>query len=798
MDAITVTGIFIGLIAAVFIWFLKELIGHVGRYKESLSNFKSNFQELLESKEVNLASLSNKNQKLATTHCLLVQKNGREFLKFTGKKLNLNKSLEYIVPMITDHGLKSIPAILTTLGILGTFIGISLGLYSFGNAVDSSQLIAQSNSLMLGMKTAFWTSAAGMSLSGIVMAILTYYQKKWQKDYSKQVNEIKGQTREVSATDLLSRVAFNLENKESEHQNFSELIAVLKKQAEKPVLDADKFKSILEDSLSAPLQAKLAEIENISNKNFQKNDQLAADIGSAVSSSLSSLLQDNVTAPIKHEIQQLHQDGVARGVEILLDIKDKLDESNDVTLSGIQSIVETNIAMPITSLVAEVQKNKGLTASDLETIIVNNVTRSLSESNSNTNNILTELATLENELRKIEPITAHDVGVIVTENITLPIGYKLDSIGTGISELAKDRSSEFERLVISMKTQIVEPITQELSETNRVVEKFAEVSNELNQSVSKTVEKMAEATQSINNFEEKTLLKLNEFAGSLDKSLTEFAENSTASLTSITQKIGDVVELGSESIKEQTNAFTVLIDESKGMFNAQSQALESIGITSAKLLTTAKTELEQGLGDIDTKVINMSAVVQDELEQFRINYQDNLKLFFDTQSIALEESLGKQNKGLTDAVDKFKGVFEEEYSKRHGFLNSLNEQYENLMKSAKTIEHLAETIGLSKVGRFGELEHLTDSIGRQVSQMNKSFEKASKNFETVALKMQPQMDDYFKRANEGVEKYFSSFDNVSSRIHSQLFEAAEFLIVARKEQLETEKLSDNGNVKDNR
>lgn len=50
------------------------------------------------------------------------------------------------------------PSILTTLGIFGTFIGVALGLYQFDvNAVEDSV-----PSLLEGLKTAFWSSIAGL------------------------------------------------------------------------------------------------------------------------------------------------------------------------------------------------------------------------------------------------------------------------------------------------------------------------------------------------------------------------------------------------------------------------------------------------------------------------------------------------------------------------------------------------------------------------------------------------------------------------------------------------------------
>lgn len=69
---------------------------------------------------------------------------------------NLKKRKKF-VPYIYN----SIPSVFTTLGILGTFVGIYAGLQSF-NVNDINASIPQ---LLMGLKTAFFTSIVGIILS---------------------------------------------------------------------------------------------------------------------------------------------------------------------------------------------------------------------------------------------------------------------------------------------------------------------------------------------------------------------------------------------------------------------------------------------------------------------------------------------------------------------------------------------------------------------------------------------------------------------------------------------------------
>lgn len=71
-----------------------------------------------------------------------------------------------------------IPNALTSLGILGTFIGISIGLYHF----DPRDIDNSITSLLEGMQTAFYTSLIGMSSSIFYQVLHRIFATRNQKD----------------------------------------------------------------------------------------------------------------------------------------------------------------------------------------------------------------------------------------------------------------------------------------------------------------------------------------------------------------------------------------------------------------------------------------------------------------------------------------------------------------------------------------------------------------------------------------------------------------------------------------
>ncbi|TWO34724.1 hypothetical protein E1J38_002370 [Seonamhaeicola sediminis] len=85
-----------------------------------------------------------------------------------------NKGVEKVIPYVYD----SIPSVFTTIGVLGTFIGIYFGLREF----DVENITESIPPLLEGLKTAFTTSILGVSLSLIFgkvsQVVLRYSEKK--------------------------------------------------------------------------------------------------------------------------------------------------------------------------------------------------------------------------------------------------------------------------------------------------------------------------------------------------------------------------------------------------------------------------------------------------------------------------------------------------------------------------------------------------------------------------------------------------------------------------------------------
>lgn len=157
-------------------WFLTTVtilssIGIIGVfffYYQGLKNLKSSFLNVFDgSEDNNIESAFKENERLS----VIYKDYADDFISLNGKSYSRNYAEEYFSEesvlaalSINPKYLSSASGMLVGLGLLGTFLGLTLGILGFKS--DSSEAIQSSiQSLLGGMGTAFMTSLIGMGCS---------------------------------------------------------------------------------------------------------------------------------------------------------------------------------------------------------------------------------------------------------------------------------------------------------------------------------------------------------------------------------------------------------------------------------------------------------------------------------------------------------------------------------------------------------------------------------------------------------------------------------------------------------
>lgn len=355
-----------------------------------------------------------------------------------------------------------------------------------------------------------------------------------------------------------------------------------------------------------------------------------------------------------------------------------------------------------------------------------------------------------------------------------------------LREIKEDNQKALVDSVISaIKEELIVPVASLLDSTNASLNESNEVSRKLNENVTAVLIEVGRTVESIDQFNKSTMSQLNEFVLSLDDVLKSFKSDTELALNAVTEKTKEVLDISVQGMEAQRDAFNASSKLAVDAFIKQTDILTKVGEDASRLMLSAKTELELGLGDIDTKILAMSSTVQSELEKFRLTYQDNLTLFFETQNNLLEATLGSQRDGLTKVVERFREIFEAEYNQRHTLLSDLSAQHENLQKSALTIEKLVKAIGLTEASTMAELQDIACSLGHQVADLKREYQQAAITFKEITEGVPVAIDKYLSHVTRETEGFFNGFDEAATRIHNRLAQAADFLIDARMYELES-------------
>jgi len=368
----------------------------------------------------------------------------------------------------------------------------------------------------------------------------------------------------------------------------------------------------------------------------------------------------------------------------------------------------------------------------------------------------------------------------------LKISEELSAIKDFKNETAKTIS---ETLIAELRNEILMPFSQRIDQLSQSIDRSSTATERLVNDLGAVLTKLSDTTEVLQNFQTDTLEKLQTFAESLKTTLNDFNNDTQGVLKQVAEEISALLQQSIEGLKYQREAFEESSKSAANAFQDQTAMLQKIGLETANLMQSANKELSEGLADIDTKVISISTVVQEELERFRTEYQNNLTAFFNSQTDLLTTTFDKQKDVLLAAVTEYKEAFETEHLYRLEQYEGLDQQFSALQESTKLVSDLVEVVGLNKASAFSQLEQTAQVMSKQVGYLQKEYGAASEQFRKLSEAMPEAMHQYFTEARQNTEIFFKDLDEQAANVHGRLAEAANFLVTAMQ-QIQIEKRND--------
>jgi hypothetical protein len=298
-----------------------------------LDNFEAN------QKEGNF----NRRIDLVMRHFVCTKQGSTKFsVRYLGGLALLANPVSQTIPLEPTSPNRFFPALLTTIGVAGTFLGITLGLGDFSTVGDSARMMASATTLLSGMKTAFVTSLVGLTAGGFFMFLLGREQRLRHEKFLKTSSGLSLVAIALSPSALLHNLQSEGQEKLAEQQllaaqsakEVNEKLASTINELESSLkaLSADELGATISEAIRvvvrnelAPTMAKIPEVleelrplhQSISEMlSGLSGDKLASQLGETVGAVVRSELKPPLDA-LPQAVDELKQIKADTGRELI-------------------------------------------------------------------------------------------------------------------------------------------------------------------------------------------------------------------------------------------------------------------------------------------------------------------------------------------------------------------------------------------------------------------------------------------------------------------------------------------------
>ena len=636
--------------------------------------------------------------------------------------------------------------LLPILGVIGTFLGICLGLANF----DSTEIESSVPQLLQGLKTAFWTSFIGTSWA--VFLNIRYSSKdKEENDEEEEVSLLKLQIEELQKlnTNFYNLVEENKKEKDSLYQ------------INKEILDGIKANNIMQEQLSQIEDLKAIKQELILlNQKQDTRDEILNKVLDSLNSSKLILEEINSLKEILNTIveKQNNKD------ECLNKILDNINSSKTI-LEDINSFKEilksilekqNNKDEPIKLILEKfekLQENSNLQVEKLgkieeDAFCLNEISNSLEDLKEKADAQISQLENLEKldvleEIKNNIDSQLEDISVINTN-----IFGKLDNLEKYDSNIFANSSKSLD-FISSIHSKIEEYknifnnfMDNSTRENSELILAFKEFSNYMLEENSKAfIEALNKTIRDFN-------INLVETFGSNFKQLNE----AVAKLLDWQEHYKDTIELTTENQKTIFNSFRNIETELDN-FNQKTKGINTV-VSELSLATKEALEQNYRLNDSLEVIAKLDNQVKELLPNFmkiNSNLDDNLKTFSEETnkitdelkdfisnlSLSLDNSKNQVNKLLEDTIKSFSTTIEKSEENNKEIVRSTSEKIKTL--NDELDKNIKEKI--NKIDNFLKEQvqktdnALKDNLNDVIKMLGNISEKFAEDYEPLANKL---------------------------------------------------------------
>lgn len=550
---------------------------------------------------------------------------------------------------------------LVGLGLLGTFLGLTIGIASF----DSSDTEHIQNSIQLllgGMGTAFTTSLVGMSCS----LIFTVFDKRWRNKLSKELNVLTENLDEKYYIDDISLIKLN------QQAMYNTMYDGIKRLVE------EQTKSILND-FTKHLEYSDAEGHNVGINNaireiLLENEEQSKALKS-FSTDLAIELNNGFDEVLSRQMQQK-----------LLPLMESVDATTKSVVEHIDKM-SANVASPATDMIANVVDTLKTSMSS----ILDEFKHSLSSSATN------ELETLAKSLGNATVAMGNFPNDM--KNISDTLQVTIEEVKKAITEISNTSANSNSAAMKQMQEQITFATTSISNAITEVKDVMANITKSSELSSQEVIQKLSAATDQMSNFLNTTIGQISDSLKGSMKSITDDVTNKQTDLLALQEDTTQQTEKLLARFNEGLDKLEKMNEYVTGTMNMFQQAQGQI--------TGSTAHLQAITGDmkVAAEVFHKS---QEEYNQKIAELQRNTENSIDTIGDLLKDS-GEMSK---DYVEKFETI-------KQGLASIFQQLQNGLTEYSRTVQATTQKY-LDQYS--ASLTQTTDALASTINQQNEVVE----------------------------------------------------------------------------
>ena len=540
------------------------------------------------------------------------------------------------------------PGVLSGLGVLGTFVGLTFSVATF-DSTDSVAIMTSIKTLLSGMGTAFSTSLAGMLLSAIYIGFQKWIFNSYENAIAVFVRQL-DQKFHISADEIIIA-----ENEKTKHEILTRLAAIEKSKEVNEKLNAIQEALTIQDGdgISTTIGTMMLNLYEESEKQSQSLESFTTDLSNELNASLGKTMDSSIVPLIV-----------------------KLEKSHDIMNAKIEDL-SCNIQSPATDFVTTAV---GELKSSMMTM-VNEFRDSISKQTLTQIETLTNNLTKSGELLNSLPMTMQ----LMADKVTSSFNEVNKVVGGIQTNVAKQQSDMIESTKIANE-QLTDGFQQ----------KFNEMAS-LQQSVlTKMSEQMDATMRSVMTQLEVAIGGLNEQQNSLSDTHARSTREIERLLQAFAQSVANMHNANSES-----SEMLVSIKKAGDNLNDSTDKLKTL----ATSLDTASTAVIDQQKEATAKFVEMQHENINIISQLSTALSDAQKMVdsyvsgFETLKGGMKEVFKGINEGLKDysaTLRESTGDALAEYS------DAMTKSTEGLKNIAAALEESAEELSDS-IDKFKRL-----------------------------------------------------------------------------------------------